>query len=83
MANIAKLNMVAVEPQETGDRTFNTNVIMTDSVVNVFPARLGKEAAIVVDDIAITGKTLDDGRIWKLVRCVKDLKIGERSVDIL
>lgn len=83
LADVAKLDIVAIEPQETRNRTFDTNAIMTDSVVNVFPARLGKEAATVVENIAVAGKTLNDGRIWKLMRRVKDLKISERSVDIL
>lgn len=52
--------MVAVEPR---DRTLMTNAVMTDSVVNMFPARLNKEVAMAVDDIAIMGKTLDDSRI--------------------
>ena len=83
LADVPKVNIVAVEPQETQDRTLNTYAVMTDSVVNMFPAELSKEATTVVDDIAITGKTLDDGRIWELLRCVKDLKISERTVDIL
>ena len=83
LANVAKINIVAVEPQETRDRTLNTNSVMTDSIVNVFPSRVSKEAAMVVDDITMTRKMLDDGRIWELMRCIKDLKIGERTVDIL
>ena len=39
LADVAKLDIVAIEPQETRNRTFDTNAIMTDSVVNVFPAR--------------------------------------------
>ena len=83
LTKVAKINIVAVEPQETWDGTLNMNAVMTDFVVNMFPGRLSKEAATVVDDIAITGKMLDDGRIWELMRCIKDLKIGERTVDIL
>lgn len=83
LADVAKLDIVAIEPQETRNRTFDTNAIMMDSVVNVFPARLSKEAATVVDNIAIAGKMLNNGRIWKLMRRVKDLKISERSVDTL
>lgn len=60
LANVAELNIVAVEPR---DRTLNTNAVMTDSVVNMFPARLNKEVAMAVDDITIMGKTLDDSRI--------------------
>lgn len=76
LANVAKLNIVAIKPQKTRNATFNANAIMTDSIVNVFPARLGEEAATVVDNIAIVRKTLNDGRIWKLMRRVKDLKIS-------
>ena len=76
LANVAKLNIVAIEPQKTRNGTFNVNAIMTDSIVNVFPARLGEEAATVVDNIAIARKTLNDGRIWKLMRRVKDLKVS-------
>lgn len=76
LANVAELNIVAIKPQKTWNRTFDTNAVVTDSIVNVFPARLGEEAATVMDNIAIAGKTLNDGWIGKLMRCVEDLKVS-------
>ena len=76
LANVAELNIVAIKPQKTWNRTFNTNAVVADSIVNVFPARLGEEAATVMDNIAIAGKTLNDGWIGKLMRCVEDLKVS-------
>ena len=83
LADVSKVNVVAVESQETRDRTLNTNAIMMNSVVDVFPAGFSKEATTVVDNITVTRKVLDDGRIGKLMRRVEDLKISERTVDIL
>ena len=72
LANVAELNIVAIKPQKTWNRTSDTNAVVTDFIVNVFPARLGEEAATVMDNIAIAGKTLNDGWILKLMRCVED-----------
>ena len=76
LAKVAELNIVAIKPQKTWNRAFDTNAVVTDSIVKVFPARLGEEAATVMDNIAIAGKTLNDGRIWKFMRRIEDLKVS-------
>ena len=38
-----------------GDRLFDSNTVMTDSVLNVFPTRVGKETSALMNYIAIVG----------------------------
>ena len=73
LANVAELKK---KTWKTWYRAFDTNAVVTDSIVNVFSARLGEEAATVMDNIAIAGKTLNDGRIGKFTRRVEDLKVS-------
>lgn len=66
-----------------GNGTLNSDTVMTDTILNIFPARFTKIATAGTEDITIFRKTIDDSSIWHFVRGVKNLKISERSVNIL
>ena len=66
-----------------GNGTLNSDTVMTDTILNIFPARFTKIATAGTEDITIFRETVNDSWIWHFVRGVKNLKISERSVNIL
>lgn len=90
MAASARLSFVPEVDQKNFSKahvvengTLNSDTVMTSTILNIFPARFTKIATAGTEDITIFRKTIDDSWIWHFMRGVKNLKISERSVNIL
>ena len=65
------------------DVLFNTDAKVSYAILHVGPPFFPKITATVVENITIFGKALDNGSIRHLMRSIKNLNIGQRTVNIL
>lgn len=80
---VPEVNQNFSKPHVVGNGTLNSDTVMMDPILNIFPARFTKIATAGTEDITIFRETINDSWIWHFVRSVKNLKIRERSFNIL
>jgi len=79
---VPEMNQNFSKADEVGYGALNSDLVVADTILNIFPSRFFKITTADVKNITIFGQTVDDVRVGHFVRRVKNLKVCERAVNI-
>lgn len=80
---VPEMNQNFSKADEVGYGALNSDSVMTDTVLNIFPSRFFEITTSDVKNITVFGQTVDDGRVGHFLRRIKHLKVHERTINIL
>ena len=68
---------------EVGNRAVNSDSVLANTILYIFPARFTKISTVGTQNITIFGQAIDDSWIGHFMWRIKNLKVCKRTVNIL
>ena len=72
---VTKVDQNLPKTNKIRNRAFHTYLIMTDTILDMLPARLAEMAAATMNNIAVLRQSLDNSGVGHLRWCIEDLQI--------